>query len=131
MTSGEISGHMAECAAIAEIESGEKVEHSLFDPPPGQSRVRAKVVAFNEVMAKAGGKRGLDETKQGTGRNYDESRRMKKRPLAALEVLVAVAEEEEAKVVAKTLSGADHAAENHEELAKQKGDGACDVRELG
>lgn len=43
-TSGGIAVHLRQCAAIAEIESEEIVENSLFAPPEGQSHVKSKTV---------------------------------------------------------------------------------------
>jgi hypothetical protein len=38
LNSVSISPHMERCAAIAEVESGERVEKSLFEPPEGMTR---------------------------------------------------------------------------------------------
>jgi hypothetical protein len=45
-TSGAISIHMGQCAAIAEIECGQSGEHSLFAAPDGQSHVQPKLVLY-------------------------------------------------------------------------------------
>jgi hypothetical protein len=62
-TSGAITNHMQQCAAIAEIELGGNVENSLFDAADGDSHVKSTVVLFNgdpwvDVVRKEGGKEG-------------------------------------------------------------------------
>jgi hypothetical protein len=71
-TSGGISRHMDLCAAIAEIESGENVENSLFDAPDGQSHVQPTVVVFKRdpwagLLRKQGGGEGDKGTKEREG----------------------------------------------------------------
>jgi hypothetical protein len=60
---------MEQCAAIAEIESGETVENSLFAAPDGQSCVKAALTIVSKhdpwarVVAKPGGGDEDKETK--------------------------------------------------------------------
>jgi hypothetical protein len=46
LNSVSISPHMERCAAIAEVESGERVEKSLFEPPEGMTRVPSVMAVF-------------------------------------------------------------------------------------
>ena len=43
---GAILSHIDQCAAIAELESGEDVEDSLFAPPNGQSHVKPTLTLY-------------------------------------------------------------------------------------
>jgi len=47
--------HMEECAAIAEIESGETVENSLFAPPAGKTHVESVVMLYKRDPWRPGG----------------------------------------------------------------------------
>ena len=87
-TSVAILSHMQQCAAIAEVVSGQNVENSLLDAADGQPYVRSKVeyyawdpltrVATEKVDRKAkdttGGKceeRGTDEGSRPVGESTD------------------------------------------------------------
>ena len=101
-TSGAISSHMEECRAIAEIESGESVENSLFAAPDGETHVKPRVILFNgdpwaDVVTKEGDSKGDKETKdieeeegkkegreknqeEGMGRKYEDRGKDEDRP---------------------------------------------------
>ena len=79
-TSGGISVHVGQCAAIAEILSGESVENSLFAPPEGRTHIKSTLVLYdrdpwpNVVPRQGGSERDKEETeeegrKEGTGEN--------------------------------------------------------------
>jgi hypothetical protein len=66
-TSVAIFGHMQQCAAIAEIESGEDVENSLLAAPDGQSYVRSTVELFEtDPWGEIGMEYGAGEGDKGT-----------------------------------------------------------------
>lgn len=76
-----ISGHLKQCAAIAEIESGEEVENSLLAGPNGESHVQPTVVVFKQdPWADFVSGKGDQETKEreeerrkaGRGKNQEE-----------------------------------------------------------
>ena len=58
--SGAISSHMEQCAAIAEIESGEILETSLLAAPEGKTHIQPTLIVYNgdpwanEVLKPAG-----------------------------------------------------------------------------
>jgi hypothetical protein len=84
-TSGAISIHVQQCAAIAEIESGETVENSLLAAPDGESHVKPAVVFFKrdpwaDVATKKGGgeedkeTKDIEEGRKMEGRGTDDNR---------------------------------------------------------
>jgi hypothetical protein len=78
-----ISGHLQQCAATAELESGENVENSLLAGPDGESHVQPTVVVFKQdpwvdFVTKQGSRKGDQETKEREEERKEEGRTKKK-----------------------------------------------------